>query len=127
MLQIVGYIILGMILVMVPGFLFSTVLYPKNENLDFWTRMGVSLGLGSMLAAFVGFSIAMPGIRSLSLEMFTIATLVVCIVLGILTYLRGGFTVLAAYRNRALKILRRQKAPLQQPPTEPTEQPQTTA
>jgi len=109
MLEVVGYVVLGLILLMVPGFLFSTVLYPKNKSLDFWTRMGISLGLGAMLAAFIGYSISMPEIRALSLGPFVIATVVVCILLGVLTYLRGGFSVLTAYKNGFLKILRKQK------------------
>lgn len=127
MLDVVGYIVLGLILLMVPGFLFSTVLYPKNESLDFWVRMGASLGLGAMLAAFIGYSISMPGIMALSLGPFVIATVVACIVLGVLTYLRGGFRVVTAYKNGVLKILRRQKTTPQQPPTKPPEQPKTTA
>ena len=77
MLEVIGYVVLGLILLMVPGFLFSTVLYPKRENLDFWARMGVSLGLGAMLAVITGYAIAMPGVSTLSLEPFVIATLII--------------------------------------------------
>ncbi|KUO42617.1 MAG: hypothetical protein APZ16_01725 [Candidatus Hadarchaeum yellowstonense] len=103
MLEIVGYVILGLILVMVPGFLLSIVLYPRRENLDSWSRAAASLGLGAMLAALVGYVVSIPGLSSLSLESFTIATSLLCIVLIIMAYLRGGFAVLRGYKGRLLR------------------------
>ncbi len=122
MLDVVGYIIMGLILLMVPGFLFSTVLYPKRENLDFWARMGVSLGLGTMVAVIVGYAISLPGVSTLSLGPFVVGTVGVCIVLGILTYVRGGVIIIIAYKNGMLKILHRGKT-LQEPQTKALEQP----
>ncbi len=123
MLEAIGYIILGLILVMVPGFLFSLVLYPKIERLDFWARMGVSLGLGVMLAAFVGYSIAMPGIKALYLGPFVIVTLVLSIILGILAYLRGGLIVITKYKDWATKIFLKvpKEGPMEKPKEEPIE------
>jgi uncharacterized membrane protein len=103
MLEIVGYVILGLILVMVPGFLLSIVLYPRRENLDSWSRAAASLGLGAMLAALVGYVVSIPGLSSLSLESFTMATSLLCIVLIIMAYLRGGFAVLRGYKGRLLR------------------------
>lgn len=103
MLEIVGYVILGLILVMVPGFLLSIVLYPRKENLDSWSRAAASLGLGAMLAALVGYVVSIPGLSSLSLESFTMATSLLCIVLIIMAYLRGGFAVLRGYKGRLLR------------------------
>ena len=122
MLDVVGYVIMGLILLMVPGFLFSTVLYPKKESLDFWARMGVSLGLGAMLATIVGYAISLPGVSTLSLGPFVIATLIICVALGILTYLRGGFGVLDTYKSGFSKIFRRQK-PQQELPAKVSEEP----
>ena len=124
MLEIVVYVIAGLLLLLVPGFLFSTVLYPDADRLDFWTRVGVSLGLGSMLAAFVGFAIALPGIRALSLMPFVEATAALSAVLLILTYLRGGFRVFGAYRRGASRILRGQKKGKEQPAAPPAEESQ---
>ena len=125
MLEAIGYVILGIILLMVPGFLFSTVLYPKRENLDFWARMGASLGLGAMLAAIVGYAIAMPGVSTLSLGPFVIAILIVTVVLAILTYVRGGFIVLSAYKSGVSKIFHRQKT-AEEPQTKTPEEPKIT-
>jgi uncharacterized membrane protein len=129
------YVILGVILLMVPGFLLSTVLYPRVDRFDFWTRMGASLGLGTMLAVIVGFSIAMPGISALSLVPFVEVTAVLCIAFAVLTYLRGGFKVVSAYRDGFLRIVRPKGPPKHEetvkaeempkpPETKPEETPQ---
>ncbi|MFH1821689.1 MAG: hypothetical protein ABH852_04530 [Methanobacteriota archaeon] len=124
MIDVVGYAIMGLILLIVPGFLFSTVLYPKVGSLDFWARIGVSLGLGTMLAVIVGYTISMPGVSTLSMGPFVIAALVVCIVLAILTYFRGGFAVLSAYKSGAVKILHLRMKVKESKPRTP-EEPQT--
>jgi len=124
MLEAIGYVILGLILLMVPGFLFSTALYPKPENLDFWKRMGASLGLGAMLAAVIGYAIAMPGVSTLSLGPFVAAISIVSVTLAILTYVRGGFAVLSAYKNGVSKVSRRKKAA--EPQTKTLEEPKIT-
>jgi len=125
MLEAVGYVVLGLVLLMVPGFLFSTVIYPKVENLDFWARMGVSLGLGAMVAAIVGYVISIPGVSTLSLGPFVMTTSIVCVVLAIIAYLRGGLIILSAYAGHILKIFRRPKTK-QEPQTKTTEETRTT-
>ena len=131
MLEVIVYAIAALALLMVPGLLFSTVLYPDTDRLDFWKRMGFSLGLGTMLAALLGFVIALPGVGALSLLPFVEATAVACVALLILTYLRGGFRVFREYRRGVSRILRKPKQPEQQPaastleekpPASPTEE-----
>ncbi len=129
MLEEVGYVIIGLILVIVPGFLFSTVLYPKKSSLDFWARAGASLGLGAMLAAIAGYIIAMPGVSTLSLGPFVTAILVLSVIMAVLSYLRGGLGVISPRLGGAPKIFKRQKpAPEQpqQPQAKTPEQPKTT-
>ncbi|MEM3420733.1 MAG: hypothetical protein QW835_04825 [Candidatus Hadarchaeum sp.] len=109
MLEAVGYVILGVFLVLLPGFLFSIVLYPKREHLDFWSRVGTSLGLGAMMGALLGYVISIPGLSTLSLESFTLATLIVSIILAIAAFLRGGFDVLSWYKNQILCRFRKPK------------------
>ncbi|MBC7219728.1 MAG: hypothetical protein H5T49_06340 [Hadesarchaea archaeon] len=109
MLEAAGYVIIGLILVLVPGFLLSIVLYPKRENLDFWSRAGTSLGLGAMIAALVGYVISMPGLSVLSLGSFVMGTLIVCIILAIIAYLRGGFGVIFWYKTQILCKFRKQR------------------
>ncbi|MEM2889897.1 MAG: hypothetical protein QW358_00915 [Candidatus Hadarchaeum sp.] len=109
MLEAVGYVILGVFLVMVPGFLFSIVLYPKRENLDFWSRASTSLALGAMIGALLGYVISIPGLSTLSLESFTLGALIVSIILAIAAFLRGGFEVLLWYKNQILCRFSKQK------------------
>jgi len=125
MLEAIGYVIIGLILVVVPGFLFSTILYPKRDRLDFWSRMGISLGLGAMLAAVVGYIIAMPGVSTLSLGPFFIATLILSVIMAILSHLRGGLWVLSA-RIAILKNIFHRKKPEQETQVKTPEEPKTT-
>ncbi|MGQ9787986.1 MAG: hypothetical protein ACUVQM_01530 [Candidatus Hadarchaeaceae archaeon] len=115
MLEAAGYVILGLVLVMTPGFLLSMALYPGREDLDFWSRVGTSLGLGAMIAALVGYIISIPGVGNLSLGSLTLGTLIICIILAIVAFLRGGFDVLSRYKNEILCKFRRQKKETDQP------------
>ncbi|MGC8817008.1 MAG: hypothetical protein ACP5PX_04280 [Candidatus Hadarchaeum sp.] len=114
MLEAAGYVILGLVLVMVPGFLLSVVLYPKRGDLDFWSRLGASLGLGAIIAAFVGYVVSFPGLSVLSLGSFTMATLMACIFLAILAFLRGGSDVFSWYKDKILKTRARKSEQEQQ-------------
>jgi hypothetical protein len=102
MLETVGYIVLGLVLILVPGFLLSTVLYPKAGSLDLWSRVGMSFGLGIMLVIYEAFVIAR--LKALMFGPFLTATLITCGILGVLTYLRGGFGVVLTYVRGALRI-----------------------
>jgi len=125
MLEAVGYVILGLILILAPGLLLSTLLYPKRDSFDFWKRIGVSLGLGAILAAVVGYVIAMPGVGTLSLGSFVIATLILSAIIAILSYLRGGLGTIFSYIDAAKNVFRRQKAE-QEPQIKTPEEPKTT-
>lgn len=113
---------MGLFLLVTPGFLFSLVLYPKNESLDFWTRAGMSVALGAMFVVYVGYVTARLG--ALQLAPFVGVTSVLCIAFGILVYLRGGFGVIVAYKRGAFRLLKKlkpkrmPKQPLPQPPKE---------
>jgi uncharacterized membrane protein len=106
MLDIIGYVLLGIFLLIIPGFLFSLVLYPKLENLDFWSRAGVSLGLGAMLLIYVGFFIAKPELRMLQPAPFVGVTVGLCAALAILAYLRGGAEVVLAYTRAVVRFFK---------------------
>jgi len=107
MLDIIGYVALGLFLLVVPGFLFSLVLYPKLESLDFWARVGVSLGLGALLLIYVGLFVARPELRMLQFAPFAGVTLALCVALAILAYVRGGAEVVVAYTRAAVRSLRK--------------------
>jgi uncharacterized membrane protein len=122
MLEIIGYVLVGMFLLMVLGFLFSLVLYPKLGNLDFWTRVVVSLGLGVMLLIYVGFFIAEPELRMLQFGPFVGVTLALCAVLAVIAYIRGGAEVVIAYTRAVVRFFR--KFRVHKPPqTSTTSQP----
>jgi uncharacterized membrane protein len=122
MLDIIAYVLLGLFLLMFPGFLFSLVLYPKLEGIDFWTRAGMSLGLGVMLLLYVGFFIAKPELKMLQLAPFVGVTFLLCAVLAVGAYLRGGSEVVRAYTKAVFKFLRKAKAPKAEKPS-PTSPP----
>ncbi len=117
MLDIIGYVLLGIFLLIVPGFLFSLVLYPKLENLDFWSRVGVSLGLGVMLLIYVGFFIAKPELGMLQLAPFVGVTVGLCVVLAILAYLRGGAEVVLTYTRVVVRFFKSKASKPSRTPT----------
>ena len=127
MLDVLAYALLGLFLLMVPGFLFMLVLYPRLGSLDFWERMGGSLGLGVLLLIYVGFVVAKPGLKMLEAWPFIGAVSILCVVLGFLAYLRGGFGVITAYERAVFGFFRRfrpPKPPEQPQPPQPEERPE---
>lgn len=126
MLDVIGYVVLGFILLALPGFLFSLVLYPNLESLDFWTRVGMSLALGAMLVVYVGYLLARPELAALQLGPFVAGTAVLCVVFAVLAYFRGGFEVIIAYARAVRGIFRKfklPKPPLPPKPEQPEEKP----
>ncbi|MDI6884118.1 MAG: hypothetical protein QMD00_03115 [Hadesarchaea archaeon] len=122
MLDVLGYVLLGLILIMAPGFLFSLILYPRLGDLDFWTRMGVSLALGTLVASYIGFAIAKAGV--LQLGPFVGVDLALCVVFLPFVYFRGGFGVIMRYTRAVLGIFQKFKLPKPSKlPTPPPEQP----
>lgn len=122
MLTVFAYVLLGLFLLMVPGFLFTLVLYPRRESLDFWERMGVSLGLGVLVLIYLGFVLAQPGFKMLTLIPFVLAVLGVCLLFVLIAYWRGGLGVAIAY-ERALKQKVRKLRPSKAKPAPPKEKP----
>ncbi len=104
MLQEIAYVILGAILLMVPGFLLSVVIYPKRGSLDFWKRMGLSLGLGVMLIVFEGYVIARAD--SFFTGTLFLATSVMTAILIVLVYLMKGIDLILSYVSGALGLAR---------------------
>ena len=117
MLDVIAYVLLGLFLLMVPGFLFTLVLYPRVGRLDFWGRMGLSLGLGVLLLIYVGFVVAQPGLKMLEAGPFVGVVLAVCVGLAFLAYLRGGFEVIIVYKRAATRIFQKFRPP--KPPSPP--------
>ncbi|MEW6222552.1 MAG: hypothetical protein AB1476_04470 [Candidatus Hadarchaeota archaeon] len=101
MLDVIGYIIAGALLVFIPGFLFALVLYPKMEDMDFWVRVGSSFGLGAMVMLYEAYAIARVG--SLTIGAFIIAVAVTSGALLFGVYIRKGGGVVSAYWKAFIK------------------------
>ena len=124
MLETLGYIILGLFMLFVPGFLLTLIFFPKPERLDFWERAAVSLGLGVMALFYIGVVLARPEWRLLSLAPFTGAVLILCGFCAVAAYLRGGFAVVAIYKRRVMQVIHKPRPPVPppQPPAQPAEE-----
>lgn len=135
MLEVPVYVLLGLFVLMAPGFLFSLVLYPRRESLDFWKRMGVSLGLGVLVLIYLGFVLAQPGVKMLTLVPFVLAVFGTCLFFAFIAYWRGGLGVAIIYwrwlvrkisRLRYARALMRKISRLRRPkpkPVPPEEKP----
>jgi len=125
MLETLAYILLGLFMLFVPGFLLTLVFFPKPGSLDFWERAAVSLGLGVMVLFYIGVVLARPDWKLLRLEPFTGAVLVICGFFAVAAYLRKGFAVVAIYGRRVMQVIHKPKPPAPpptQPPAQPTEE-----
>jgi uncharacterized C2H2 Zn-finger protein len=88
-------LVLGILVIMAPGFLASLSVFPRPEDLDFWKRAGVSFGLGVLVLVYLGFILAGRGL--LVPRPFFASLLISCGVLGFLALVRGGFGVVSHY------------------------------
>lgn len=102
MLDVILYAVAGAILIMLPGFLFSVALYPKAKSLDFWTRMGLSLALGVLIAFYAAYTAAR--LQAFMLGPFITATSIAAAILIVLVYLRGGVDLVLGYLRGALGL-----------------------
>ncbi|MFQ6129658.1 MAG: hypothetical protein ACE5OT_02475 [Candidatus Hadarchaeaceae archaeon] len=115
MLDVLVYVLLGLFLLMVPGFLFTLVLYPRRESLDFWERMGVSLGLGVLVLIYLGFVLAQPGVKMLTPVPFILAVLAACVLFALIAYWRGGLEVAIIYERALMRKISRLRPPKPKP------------
>lgn len=122
MLDVFAYVLLGLFLLMAPGFLFMLVLYPRRESLDFWKRMGVSLGLGVLVLIYLGFVLAQPGLKILTLTPFVLAVFGACLLFALIAYWRGGLEVAIIYGRALVQKISRLRPPKPKP-APPQEQP----
>lgn len=115
MLDTIAYILLGLILLFVPGFLFSLALFPRKDSFDFWERVGVSLALSVLVLIYVGFILAQPGLGMLTLAPFLGVVAVVCLLFTLVAFLRGGLEVIAIYRRALMQKLGKLRPPKPKP------------
>lgn len=85
------YLILGILIFFVPGYLLSLLLYPNGKDLDFWERIGASFGLGALVITLIIAILAQPWLRALRLVPFLGAVILFCMACGaFLIYREGG-------------------------------------
>jgi hypothetical protein len=127
------YIILGCIVLFVPGFLLSLLFYPRRNDLDFWERVGVSVGLSVLIAVLIAVAVAQPDFKMLKAVPFFGSLLALSAVFAIIAYWRGSLKwVIGLFRRGVglferlvIERFRRPKPKPEGPPPErpPSEQP----
>lgn len=120
------YIVLGCIVLFVPGFLLSLLFYPRRKDLDFWERVGVSVGLSVLIAVLVVVAVAQPDFKMLKAVPFFGSLLALSVVFAIIAYWRGGLKwVIGLFERLVVERFRRPKPKPEEPPPErpPSEQP----
>ena len=117
-MEAVFYFIIGCVVLLLPGFLLTLMIYPKPGQLDFLERMAVSLGLSVLVLIYMGFVLAHPGLGMLRSGPFFGAFFVVCFSFAVVARWRGGFEVFAAYWRRVAGALQKLKPPKPVPPME---------
>lgn len=89
MIGAILYGLLGLMILLLPGFLLSLVAYPKKDQLELSSRLMMSFGLGVLLQLYVGFFLARMGL--LSLSPFLLSSLLLCLGLGLVAWVRGAY------------------------------------
>lgn len=115
MLDTIAYLLLGLILLFVPGFLFSLALFPGKDSLDFWERVGVSLGLGVLVLIYLGFVLTQPGLKMLTLVPFVLAVFGICLLFALIAYWRRGLEVAIIYERALMRKISRLRPPKRKP------------
>ncbi len=96
----IGYAILGAILLFIPGFLLSLLLYPGEDRFDFWKRIGTSIALSVFVDMIIITILAQPQLRSLKFTPVVGSILAFSAACGVLIFLRekSRQTLLAFFR-----------------------------
>lgn len=88
-MEAILYGLLGLIILFLPGFLLSLVVYPRKEQLEWSSRLMVSFGLGILLLLYLGFFLAKMGL--LYLSPFLLSSFFLCLGLGLIAWARGAY------------------------------------
>lgn len=82
------YVLVGIVLLFLPGFLLTFVVYPKPRQLELWQRVVGGFGLSVLISIYLGFALAR--INRLSTGPFLGSFTLICIALGVAAYFRGA-------------------------------------
>lgn len=61
----IGYVLLGILVLFLPGFLLSFILFPKSGKLDVFERIGVSVGMSALIDMIIILILAQPALKLL--------------------------------------------------------------
>lgn len=89
MTETILYGLLGSVILLLPGFLLSLIVYPEKGQLDGPSRLMVSFGLGVLLQLYLGIFLAKLGL--LFFLPFFLSTLLLCFGLGLVAWMRGAY------------------------------------
>lgn len=82
------YIILGIIILFVPGFLLSFLLFPGPEDLDVWERIATSVGVSALVDMVIITILAQPALSALKLVPVVGSIFAFCGVCAVVLFLR---------------------------------------
>lgn len=119
----IGYVLLGLFVLLTPGFMLTLIFFPKPGSLDFWKRMGLSLGLGVVALFYIGVALSHPEWRMLRFGPFIAAVLIFCIFCAAVAYIRRGLAIPIAYARAVIRVFYKPKPPPPPPPPAPPVQP----
>ncbi|KXA94089.1 hypothetical protein AKJ65_05445 [candidate division MSBL1 archaeon SCGC-AAA259E19] len=88
MIESLGYLVLGILVLFVPGFLLSFLLYADKDGLDFWERIGASIGLSALIDALIIAILAHPPLLALRFLPFLGSVVIFCGFCGAVLALR---------------------------------------
>lgn len=101
MLTRIIYVLFGIIIFFIPGYLVNAIIYPEPKDMDILKRIGSSIGLSALIITLI--IIILAHIGELKLIPFVIAVLIFCIsCIAIQIYIYKGVTGL-------IKLLRQLK------------------
>ena len=115
MLELILAGLLGALVLIIPGFILTLAVYPKVESLDFWERIAVSLGFGTLVIIYIGLVLAKPEYKALRLAPFAGALLIFCVICGLVAYKRGGADVVVTYKRAVMKWVGKLRPPKPKP------------
>lgn len=85
----IAYLLLGVVILFVPGFLLSFLVFPKKGSLDFWKRIATSIGLSALLDMLIITILAQPKLKALEFTPVVGSILIFCVACGAVIFLRN--------------------------------------
>ncbi len=88
MIARIGYLIMGILVLFVPGFLLSFLLFSGEKNLGFWKRMITSIGLSAFIDMLIITILAQPLLSAMRFIPVVGSIGIFCVACGVLLFLK---------------------------------------